>query len=222
MKIFAQDGPLQLLRYLFVLPFVSRFCSLSVLAFLFSLFSCRLNPMDYLRSLWDLDQSRVGFYEYGEPAALLPPPPKKHEVAEELKVEILKTTSLRDEYQRSGKQRVRHRAFVLATDGKGKVGIGIKVNRVQKIAIEKATDQAKSEMFEIALGNFDPEKEEKHTLSQQVHGQYDKLEVILIPAATGAGLEGSAIVQFILRLIGVKDCIVKPESSKFSAFHLLL
>ena len=175
--------------------------------------------MDYLRSLWDMDQSRVGFYEYGEPAALLSPPPKEHEFAEELKVEILKTTSLRDEYQRSGKQRVRHRAFVLANDGKGKVGIGIKVNRVQKIAIEKATDQAKSELFEIALGNFDPEKEEKHTLSQPVHGQYDKLDVTLIPAATGTGLEGSAIVQFILRLIGVKDCIVKPESGKFSAFH---
>ena len=33
--------------------------------------------MDYLRSHWGLDQTRVRFHEYGEPAAPIPPPTRK-------------------------------------------------------------------------------------------------------------------------------------------------
>ena len=43
---------------------------------------------------------------------------------------------------------------------------------------------------------------------------YDGIEVTLIPAVKGTGLECSPMVTFILRFVGIKDCIVMPESSK--------
>ena len=171
--------------------------------------------MDYLRSHFGLDQTRVGFHEYGEPSTLMPPPTKKLQTENTIKVEVLKTMSVGEETRRSGKNRVRHRAFVIATDGKGKVGLGIKMDRVQKNAIEKASAQAKSEMFDFNFEVFDPEEnEENHTLTHQVHGMYDGIEVTLIPAVKGTGLECSPMVTFILRFVGIKDCIVMPESGK--------
>ena len=169
--------------------------------------------MDYLRSHFGLDQTRVGFHEYGEPATVMPPPTKTLQSENPIKVEVSKTMSVGEETRRSGKNRVRHRAFVIATDGKGKVGIGIKMDRVQKNAIDKASAQAKSEMFDFNFGVFDPDENENHTLTHQVHGKYDGIEVTLIPALKGTGLECSPMVTFFLRFLGIKDCIVMPESS---------
>ena len=71
------------------------------------------------------------------------------------------------------------------------------MDRVQKNAIEKTTAQVKSEMFQIILGIFDPEDNENHTLTHQVHGKYDGIEVTLIPALMETGLEFSLMLTFI-------------------------
>ena len=173
--------------------------------------------MDYLRSHFGLDQTRVGFHEYGEPATVAPPPAKKLETENTIKMDVLKTMSVCEETRRSGKNRVRHRAIVIATDGKGRVGLGIKKDRVQKNAIEKTSAQAKSEVFDFTFGVFDPAENENHILTHQVHGSYDGIEVTLIPAVKGTGLECSPMVIFILRFIGSKDCIVM-QSSKSNVF----
>ena len=85
--------------------------------------------MVYLRSHFGLDQTRIGFHEFGEPSTLMPPPTKKLQTENTIKVEVLKTMSVGEEPRRSGKNRVRHRAFVIATDGKRKVALGIKMDR---------------------------------------------------------------------------------------------
>ena len=177
-----------------------------------------LEDMDYLRSHFGLDQTRVGFHDNGEPATVMPPPTKTLQTENPIKAEVLKTMSVGEETRRSGKNRVRHRAFVIATDGKEKVGIGIKMDRVQKTAIDKASAQAKSEMFDFNFGVFDPDENKSHTLTHQVHGKYDGIEVTLIPALKGTGLECSPMVTFNLRFLGIKDCIVMPESSKSNFF----
>ena len=63
--------------------------------------------MDYLRSVWGLDQTRVGFLEYGQ-SATFEPPVKKSKLEPEIKVEVLKAISLNNENGRSGKQRSRY------------------------------------------------------------------------------------------------------------------
>ena len=86
--------------------------------------------------------------------------------------------SVSEETRRSNKIRIPHImrnvAFVIATDGKGEVGLGNEMERVQKNVIEKATTQAKSEIFDFNLGSFDPRMNEKHTLTHQVQGKYER------------------------------------------------
>ena len=65
--------------------------------------------MDYLRSHWGLDQTRVSFHEYGEPVTIIPPPTRKLQTENTIKAEVSKTMSLGDETRRSGENRVRNR-----------------------------------------------------------------------------------------------------------------
>ena len=173
--------------------------------------------MDYLRSVWGLDQTRVGFLEYGQ-SATFEPPVKKSKLEPEIKVEVLKAIPLYNEKSRSGKQSSRYRVFVVASDGKGLVGLGIKVHRNKETATKCAGDQAKAEMFQISLSSFDPECPEQHTIPQQLFGEYGDLKVTLNPAARDTGIESSPLARFLLHLIGIKDCVVMPESSKMPAY----
>ena len=118
--------------------------------------------MDYLRSHFGSDETRVcsTTINYGEAATMMPQPTKKLRTENTIKGEVLETMSVVEETRRSDKNRIRHRVFVIATDGKEKVGLGTKMDRVQKNAIEKASAQAKSEMFDCNLGSFDPRKRE--------------------------------------------------------------
>ena len=106
---------------------------------------------------------------------------------------------------------------MIAADRKRKAGLGIKMDRAQKVSIEKATAQAKSDV-DFNLGNFGPEANEKHTLANPVIGKYDGKDVKLSHALKGTGLGCSPIVTLIIRFIGIKDCIVMLESSKSSFF----
>ena len=149
-----------------------------------------------------------------EPSTIESAPSKraKPEV-EDIKVEVLKAIALQSEKKRSGKQRARFRVFVVASNGKGKVGLGIKGNKNKETAIQLAGTQAKSEMFHVALTPFDIEDSDNHTISQQLHGKYGDLEITLTPASKGTGIESSALIKFLLNLIGIKDCVVLPEST---------
>ena len=173
--------------------------------------------MDSIRSVWDLDQTRVGFLEYGQ-SSTFDPPMKKYKPEPEIKVEVLKAIPLYNENSRSGKQRSRYRIFAVASDGKGLVGLGIKVHRNKEPAIKGAGDQAKPEMFQISLSSFDPECSEKHTIPQQLFGEYGDLKVTLNPSARDPGIESSPLARLLLHLIGNKDCVVMPESSKMPPY----
>ena len=174
--------------------------------------------MDYLRSLWALDQSRVGFHEYGE--AIIPPsssspviPDKKYS----LKTELLKLIPLSVEHRHSGKNRLRYRAVVAVGDGQGKVGLGSSTHRSKEIALERAETFAKANMIEIKL-TFHPSTPGKnHTLAQDLTGSYKDLEVTLKPAPQGTGLLTSPMAKVVLKLPGVEDCLMSPRASVFDS-----
>ena len=57
-------------------------------------------------------------------------------------------------------------AFVVASDGKGLISLGIKVQRNKGTAITCAGDQAKAETFQKSSNSFDPECSEQHEIPQ--------------------------------------------------------
>ena len=174
--------------------------------------------MDYLRWHIGLDQTRVEFHEYGEPVTVMPSPTKTLQHENPINVKVLKTMSVSEETRRSGKNRVRHRVFVRATDGKGKMRIGIKMDGVQKMPLtrlqHKQTQRCSTSILEFSIRR-------NHTLTHQVHGKYDGIEVTRIPALKGTGLECSPMVNFILCFIGIKDCIAMPEYSDSNFWNIL-
>src|SRR2546425_11084092 len=79
-----------------------------------------------------------------------------------------------------GGRRFSFSALVVVGDGNGKVGVGLgKANEVPE-AIRKGTDQAKKNMFAVALKGT--------TIPHPVQGDFGAGSVILRPAADGTGV----------------------------------
>ena len=113
-------------------------------------------------------------------------------------------------------------AFVVAPDGKGVVGLGIKSQRNKGTAITCAGGQAKAEMFHISSNSFDPECSEQHKIPQQLFDYYGDLKVTLNTVARDTGIESSPLARFPLHLIGIKNCVVTPESSMIIYYLFLM
>ena len=93
-------------------------------------------------------------------------------------------------------------ALVVVGDGKGKVGIGMGKSQEVPIAIKKGIEDAKKNMFKVALT---PE----NTLPHEVLGEYGAGRVLLKPATPGTGVIAGGAVRAILELAGVTDVLTK-------------
>ena len=169
--------------------------------------------MDGLRSLWDMDVTRVGFYEYGEeilrPSTSIQKPASKNK----MRTEVIKTFSLANEEKRSGK-RSRHRAVVAVGNDSGMIGLGSMMHRDRKVAIDKARNLAEQNQINIALGCHPSTPGENHTVQQELVGLHGDLTVKILPAVRGTGIKSSPMGVVFLKLAGIEDCETFPESSK--------
>ena len=174
------------------------------------------NEMDYLRVIWGLDQTRVGFYEYYESGMPRTPAviPKKTYA---LKTELLKLIPFSAEINRSGKSRLRYRAIVAVGDGNGKLGIGSCTNRSKKTALSKAENLAKQNMIELKMASHPSTPGESHTLAQIQKGSYKQLEVTLTTAPRGTGLMVAPMAKVVLKLARIEDCLMCPQTSEFDS-----
>lgn len=104
-----------------------------------------------------------------------------------------------------GGRKMRFSALVVAGDGNGRVGLGMgKAAEVQG-AIEKATLQAKHNVFEVSLkGN---------TIPHATIGKFGRGQVRLLPAEEGTGVIAGGAVRIVLEVAGVKDIRTKSLGS---------
>lgn len=93
-------------------------------------------------------------------------------------------------------------ALVVVGDGKGKVGIGMGKSQEVPIAIKKAIEDAKKNMFFVPLTA-------ENTLPHEVLGEYGAGRVLLKPATPGTGVIAGGAVRAILELAGVTDVLTK-------------
>ena len=101
-----------------------------------------------------------------------------------------------------GGRRMALTALVVVGDGNGNVGIGMGKSQEVPIAINKAVEDAKKNMFHVALT---PE----HTLPHEVLGEYGAGRVLMKPAVPGTGIITGGAVRALMELAGVTDVIAK-------------
>jgi small subunit ribosomal protein S5 len=100
-----------------------------------------------------------------------------------------------------GGRRFSFTALVVVGDEDRIVGIGYGKAREVPLAIQKAVERAKKDLFQIP----------KHgtTITHQVTGRYGSGKVLLKPASEGTGVIAGGAVRAVLELGGIRDVLSK-------------
>jgi small subunit ribosomal protein S5 len=100
-----------------------------------------------------------------------------------------------------GGRRFSFTALVVIGDEVSKVGVGYGKAREVPLAISKAVDDAKKNLFEVP----------KHgtTITHEVIGKFGAARVLLRPASEGTGVIAGGGMRAVLELGGVRDILAK-------------
>jgi small subunit ribosomal protein S5 len=100
-----------------------------------------------------------------------------------------------------GGRRFSFTALVVIGDEVDRVGVGYGKAREVPLAISKAVDDAKKNLFRVP----------KHgaTITHQVLGRSDAARVLLRPASEGTGVIAGGGVRAVLELAGIRDILAK-------------
>jgi small subunit ribosomal protein S5 len=100
-----------------------------------------------------------------------------------------------------GGRRFSFTALVVIGDEVDRVGVGYGKAREVPLAISKAVDDAKKNIFEV------PRK--GTTITHEVIGEFDAARVLLRPASEGTGVIAGGGVRAVLELAGIRDILAK-------------
>ena len=100
-----------------------------------------------------------------------------------------------------GGRRFSFTALVVIGDEVDRVGVGYGKAREVPLAISKAVDDAKKNIFTVP----------KHgaTITHEITGQFDAARVVLRPASEGTGVIAGGGVRAVLELAGIRDVLAK-------------
>lgn len=116
-------------------------------------------------------------------------------------------------------EKSRFRAVVVVGNGEGYVGVGDGKAKQVRIAIDKATAQAKLNTIPIrrGCGSWECACNHPHSLPFKVRGKCGSVSVEVIPGPRGLGLVAGEIPKVVLRMAGVKDCWTRSFGSTSTA-----
>ena len=112
-----------------------------------------------------------------------------------------------------GGKRFSFNALVVTGDRKGNVGFGLGKAGEVPDAIRKASEQAKKNMFRIALRGG--------TIPHDVNIKSGSSRVILRPAPPGTGIIAGAAVRAIVESVGIQDIVTKcvGRTNPYNVLH---
>ena len=101
-----------------------------------------------------------------------------------------------------GGRRMSLLAMVVVGDGKGNVGIGMGKSAEVPLAIQKAADNAKKNMFKVPVT-------EKGSVPHDVYGHFGAGRVLVKPAIEGTGVIAGGPIRPLFELAGIKNVLCK-------------
>jgi len=111
-------------------------------------------------------------------------------------VEIRRTTKVRE-----GGRDFKFSALVVVGDGRGRVGYGRGKAKEVVLAVQKATDSARRNMYRIKLKDG--------ALQYGIKVRYGSTRVIMKPGAEGTGIIAGGAMRPVFEVLGVKNVIAK-------------